>query len=140
MKKIYSIVMLSFFLNVSTIYADEFFMRCGKAKYKYVQDSGGDKVFYKHPKGTKNKYIEWCKDVPNIAMGQVSVEGRKSIIKEKRAICITPKTIYIKDGIKTERTNGISVSDFTNLTRHVEFYHIKTGNKKNVRDFKCKKK
>ena len=66
--------------------------------------------------------------------------GIKSIIKEKRAICITPKTIYIKDGIKTERTNGISVSDFTNLTRHVEFYHTKTGNKKNVRDLKCKKK
>ena len=39
-----------------------------------------------------------------------------------------------------ERTNSISVNDFVQLTRHYEWYHTKSGDKKNVRDYKCKKR
>ena len=32
----------------------ELFMKCGLSTYKYIKDPAGDKVFYKHKKGTKN--------------------------------------------------------------------------------------
>ena len=38
------------------------------------------------------------------------------------------------------RTNSISVNDYVQLTRHIEWYHSKSGDKKHVKDIKCKKR
>ena len=57
---IYSILVL-FSTNVA---AETLFMKCGESTYKYLTDPSGDKVFWKHPKGTKNKYQEWCQEGP----------------------------------------------------------------------------
>ena len=115
-------------------------MKCGKDTYKYIQDATGDKVLWKHPKGTKNKYVEWCTGKVNKDWGMVSIEGHARIIKNNKATCLAKKVTYVKGGKTTERTNSLSVSDFVNLTRHVEWYHTNTGSKKNVKDLKCKKK
>ena len=133
MKKIfiYSILVL-FSTNVA---AEELFMKCEKNSYKYVVDPAGDKVFWKHPKGTKNKYQEWCIDRPVGA--QVSKEGVTRIVKNKKATCMVKKTVYPENNIIT---NSVSVNDYVNLTRYIEWYHSKSGDKKNVKDIKCKKR
>ena len=133
MKKIfiYSILVL-FSTNVA---AETLFMKCGESTYKYLTDPSGDKVFWKHPKGTKNKYQEWCQEGP--VGKQISKEGWTRIIKDKKATCMVQKTVYPNNNI---RTNSISVNDYVNLTRHIEWYHSKTGEKKHVKDIKCKKR
>ena len=135
-----TIIYLILTLFTTAVAADELFMKCGKDRYKYVEDSAGDKVFWKHPKGTKNKYVEWCDGKVNKDWGMVSREGHVRIIKNNKATCLAKKVTYVRDGKTTERTNSLSVSDFVNLTRHIEWYHTNTGNKKNVKDIKCKKK
>ena len=135
-----TIIYLILTLFTTAVAADELFMKCGKDTYKYIQDATGDKVLWKHPKGTKNKYVEWCTDKVNKDWGMVSIEGHARIIKNNKATCLAKKVTYVRDGKTTERTNSLSVSDFVNLTRHIEWYHTNTGNKKNVKDIKCKKK
>ena len=94
----------------------------------------------KNAKTTKNKYIEWCTNEINKKWGMVSIDGWTKIIKNNKATCLVKKVTYKNDGKTTERTNSVSVNDFVNLTRHAEWYHTNTGNKKNVKDLKCKKK
>ena len=67
----------------------------------------------------------------------LSKEGWVRIIKDNKATCMIKKVTYPNN---IERTNSLSVSDFAQLTRHIEWYHTKSGDKKNVRDFKCKKR
>jgi hypothetical protein len=136
-----TIIYLILTLFTTAVAADELFMKCGPSTYKYIKDPAGDKVFWKNKKGTKNKYEDWCADEQiNKTWGQVSKEGWVRIIKGNKATCIFKKVTFINDGKTTERTNSLSVSDFVNLTRHIEWYHTNTGNKKNVKDIKCKKK
>jgi len=133
-KKTFIYLILTLF--TTAVAAEELFMKCGKTTtYKYVQDPAGDKVFYKNSKGTKNKYKEWCADAPYA--NQIKREGWVRIIKDNKATCLTKKITY-KDN--TERSNGVSVSDFVNLTRHIEWYHTNTGSTKNVKDITCKKR
>ena len=47
-------ILILFSTNVA---AAELIMKCGDYTYKYIEDSAGDRVDYKHPKGTKNKYV-----------------------------------------------------------------------------------
>ena len=133
-----TIIYLILTLFTTAVAADELFMKCGKDTYKYIKDSAGDKVFYKHKKGTKNKYVEWCGK--ELRKGDISIDGWVRIIKNEKASCIIKKVKYKHEGKIYERTNSLSVSDFANLTRHAEWYHTNTGNKKNVKDLKCKKK
>jgi len=135
-----TIIYLILTLFTTAVAADELFMKCGVNTYKYIKDSAGDKVFWKSKKGTKNKYLEWCKDQQTDQFGLISKEGWVRIIKDNKATCMVKKATFKRDGKTTERTNSISVSDFVNLTRHIEWYHTNTGNKKNIKDFKCKKK
>ena len=136
-----TIIYLILTLFTTAVAADELFMKCGPSTYKYIKDSAGDKVLWKNRNATKNKYEEWCADEQiNKTWGQVSKEGWVRIIKGNKATCIFKKVTFINDGKTTERTNSLSVSDFVNLTRHIEWYHTNTGNKKNVKDIKCKKK
>ena len=135
-----TIIYLILTLFTTAVAADELFMKCGPSTYKYIKDPAGDKVFWKHPKSTKNKYREWCKDEQTDQFGLVSKEGWVRIIKDNKATCIFKSVKYKYEGKVLERTNSLSVSDFVNLTRHIEWYHTNTGNKKNVKDFKCKKK
>ena len=133
-------IYLVLILFTTAVTAEELIMRCGKNTYKYIQDPGGDKVLWKNAKATGNKYIEWCTDKPNKKWGLVSVEGWTRIIKDNKATCLIKKATYRNNGKTTERTNSVSVSDFVQLTRHTEWYYTNTGSKKNVKDFKCKKK
>ena len=128
---IYSMLVL-FSTNVA---AAELFMKCGESTYKYISDPSGDKVFWKHPKGTKNKYKEWCSEA--VQGAQISKEGWVRIIKDNKATCIIKKITYPKN---VTRTNSISVNDYVQLTRHMEWYHSKSGDKKHVKDIKCKKR
>ena len=128
---IYSMLVL-FSTNVA---AAELFMKCGESTYKYISDPSGDKVFWKHPKGTKNKYKEWCSEA--VQGAQISKEGWVRIIKDNKATCISKKITYPKN---VTRTNSISVNDYVQLTRHIEWYHSKSGDKKHVKDIKCKKR
>ena len=132
-KKTFIYLMLTLF--TTAVAAEELFMKCGKFSYKYVQDPTEDKVFYKSSRGTKNKYKEWCAETPS--GNQIKREGWVRIIKDNKATCLTKKITY-KDN--TERSNGVSVSDFVNLTRHIEWYHTNSGSKKNVKDITCKKR
>ena len=127
-------------LFTTAVAAEELFMKCDVYGYKYVQDPAGDKVFWKHRKWTKNKYQEFCAEAPtkaDIKNGMLKREGWTRIIKDNKATCLIKKTTY-KNNI--ERTNSVSVSDFVNLTRHLEWYHTNTGSKKNVNDITCKKR
>ena len=126
-------------LFTTAVAAEELFMKCDSAIYKYVQDPAGDLVFLKHPHYTNNKFQEWCKEaLPASASktGLISKEGWARIIKDKKATCIVKK-LFFKDN--TVRSNVVSVYDFVKLTRHSEFYHTNTGSKKNVKDYICKK-
>jgi hypothetical protein len=137
-KKTFIYLMLTLF--TTAVAAEELFMKCGTFSYKYVQDPTGDKVYYKHKKMTKNKYQEFCAEAPtdgDIKYGMLTREGWTRIIKDNKATCLIKKTTY-KNNI--ERTNAASVSDFVNLTRHLEWYHTNTGSKKNVKDITCKKR
>jgi hypothetical protein len=131
---------LTLILFTTCVAAEDFIMKCGDNTYKYVQDPTGDQVFLKHRNYTKNKYEEWCSEgfAPSSSItGLISKEGWVRIIKDKKATCIVKKLSF-RDN--TERTNSVAVYDFVNLTRHAEWYHTNTGSKKNVKDFKCKKK
>ena len=94
-----------------------------------------EQYFLFTPKFTKNKYKEWCKKEPTKPM--LSREGWVRIIKDNKATCMVKKTVFPNN---IERTNSVSVSDFVQLTRHIEWYHTNSGDKKNVRDYKCKKR
>ena len=132
-KKI-SIYLILIFFSTNVV-AQDLIMKCGESTYKYISDPSGDKVLYKHPKGTKNKYKEWCPEVaPKPALSR---EGWVRIIKDNKATCMVKKVKYPNN---IERTNSLSVSDFVQLTRHYEYYHTKAGDKKIVRDYKCKKR
>ena len=120
-------------LFTTAVAAEELFMKCDQAIYKYVQDPAGDKVFYKN-KNTNNKYKEWCDEFKS--KGAISSEGWVRIIKDNKATCMVKKTIYPNN---VERTNVLSVNDFVNLTRHSENYQTNTGSKKNVFKQTCKK-
>ena len=133
-----TIIYLIITLFTTAVAADELFMKCGPSTYKYIKDPAGDKVLWKNKKGTKNKYKEWC--TKELRKGDISVDGWVRIIKNEKASCIVKKVKYKHEGKIYERTNSLSVSDFANLTRHIEWYHTNTGNKKNVKDIKCKKK
>ena len=133
-----TIIYLILTLFTTAVASDELFMKCGPSTYKYIKDPAGDKVFMKNKKGTKNKYKEWC--TKELRKGDISVDGWVRIIKNEKASCIVKKVKYKYEGKIYERTNSLSVSDFANLTRHIEWYHTDTGNKKNVKDIKCKKK
>jgi hypothetical protein len=135
-----TIIYLILTLFTTAVAADELFMKCGKNTYKYLKNSSGDIVLYKNAKTTKNKYIDWCTNDIIKKWGMVSIDGWTRIIKNNKATCLVKKVTYINDGKTTERTNSVSVNDFVNLTRHAEWYHTNTGSKKNVKDFKCKKK
>jgi len=136
-----TIIYLILTLFTTAVAADELFMKCGSNTYKYIKDPAGDKVFFKHRKFTKNKYIEWCSEEKfKERKGFISIDGLVRIIKDNKATCLIKKETYKYEGKILERTNSLSVSDFVNLTRHIEWYHTNTGNKKNVKDFKCKKK
>ena len=134
------IIYLVLTLFTTAVSAEELIMKCGKNTYKYLKNSSGDIVLYKNAKTTKNKYIEWCTNDIIKKWGMVSIDGWTRIIKNNKATCLVKKVTYINDGKTTERTNSVSVNDFVNLTRHAEWYHTNTGSKKNVKDFKCKKK
>ena len=82
---------------------------------------------------------QWTNE-PTKKWGQVSIDGWTRIIKDNKATCLIKKVVSKHNGKTTERTNSVSVSDFVQLTRHTEWYHTNTGSKKNVKDFKCKKK
>ena len=129
------IIYLSLLFFSTTVVAEELFMQCGESRYKYVMDPNGDKVFWKHKKGTKNKYQEWCQETP--VGKQISKEGWTRIIKDKKAICMSKKVTYPNN---IEVTNSISVNDYVKLTRQLEWYHTKTGDKKNTKTVKCKKR
>ena len=136
-----TIIYLMLTLFTTAVAADELFMKCGPDTYKYIKDSAGDKVFWKNRKYTKNKYIEWCSEETfKESKGFISLDGLVRIIKDNKATCLFKKQTYKYEGKIYERTNSLSVSDFVNLTRHIEWYHTNTGNKKNVKDIKCKKK
>ena len=135
-----TIIYLILTLFTTAVAADELIMKCGKNTYKYLKNSSGDIVLYKNAKTTKNKYIEWCTNDIIKKWGMVSIDGWTRIIKNNKATCLVKKVTYKNDGKTTERTNSVSVNDFVNLTRHAEWYHTNTGSKKNVKDFKCKKK
>ena len=132
-KKILIYSMLALFST--NVAAAELFMKCGENTYKYISDPSGDSVMWKHPKSTRNKYKEWCKEEATKPM--LTREGWVRIIKDNKATCMVKKTLYPKN---IERTNSVSVSDFVQLTRHIEWYHTNSGDKKNVRDYKCKKR
>ena len=119
-------------LFTTAVAAEELFMMCHGFTYKYVQNPAGDKFFMKN-KSTNNKYVEWCTEAPQGA--QIAKEGWVRIVKDNKATCISKKITYPN----SKMTNTVSVSDFINLTRHVEWYQIKTGSKKNVKDVTCKK-
>ena len=129
-----SIYLILIFFSTNVV-AQDLIMKCGENTYKYISDPSGDKVLVKHPKFTKNKYKEWCAEVaPKPALSR---EGWVRIIKDNKATCMVKKVKYPNN---IERTNSLSVSDFVQLTRHYEFYHTKAGDKKIVRDYKCKKR
>ena len=128
-------IYLILILFSTNVVAQDLIMKCGEYTYKYISDPSGDKVLFKHPKGTKNKYKEWCKK--EATKPALSREGWVRIIKDNKATCMVKKTVYPNN---IERTNSVSVSDFAQLTRHIEWYHTKSGDKKNVRDYKCKKR
>ena len=132
------IIYLVLTLFTTAVSAEELIMRCGKNTYKYLKTGSADNVLYKNAKFTKNKYKQWCSDI--IPKNGVSIEGVVKIIKNNKATCLVKKYEYKYQGKVLERTNSVSVNDFINLTRHAEWYHTNTGSKKNVKDFKCKKK
>ena len=132
-KKI-SIYLILIFFSTNVV-AQDLIMKCGESTYKYISDPSGDKVLYKHPKGTKNKYKEWCREEATKPM--LSREGWTRIIKDNKATCMVKRSVFPNN---IERTNSISVNDFVQLTRHYEWYHTNSGDKKNVRDYKCKKR
>ena len=138
LKKIFIYLILNFF--TFSVSAEDLIMKCGKNTYKYIQDPSGDKVVWKHPQATANKYKEWCTNEPNKKWGLVSIDGWTRIIKDNKATCLIKKATFKKDGKTTIRSNSVSVSDFINLTRYTEWYHTNTGNKKNIKEFKCKKR
>ena len=138
-KKLFVYLVLTLF--TTAVSAEELIMRCGKNTYKYLKTGSADNVLYKNAKFTKNKYKQWCPDIiPKTDKYGVSIEGVVKIIKNNKATCLVKKYKYKYQGKVLERTNSVSVNDFTNLTRHTEWYHTNTGSKKNVKDFKCKKK
>ena len=132
-KKTFIYLMLTLF--TTAVAAEELFMKCGQTTYKYVQDPAGDKVFWKNPKGTKNKYKEWCTEA--VQGKQISKVGWTRIVKDNKATCLSKKITYPNN---IERTNSVSVNDYVNLTRHIEWYHTNTGSTKNVKDITCKKR
>ena len=71
-------ILILFSTNVA---AAELIMKCGEYTYKYIEDSAGDRVDYKHPKGTKNKYKEWCPEKRDM---DISREGYSRIIKNHK--------------------------------------------------------
>ena len=81
-KKI-SIYLILIFFSTNVV-AQDLIMKCGEYTYKYISDPSGDKVLYKHPKGTKNKYKEWCKK--EATKPALSREGWVRIIKDNKAI------------------------------------------------------
>jgi hypothetical protein len=128
-------IYLTLVLFTTCVAAEDFIMKCGDNTYKYIKDPTGDQVFVKHP-WSNNEYVEFCtKEI--IADDIISIEGWVRIIKDKKATCILKKLSF-RDN--SEMTNNISIIDFMNLTRHHEFYHTKTGSKKNVNDYVCKKR
>ena len=138
-KKIFTCLILTLF--TTTALAEELFMQCEVFYYKYVQDPSGDKVFWRHPIDTENKYEEWCAQVPTKTenkIGMLSKEGWARIIKDNRATCLTKKINYHNTADVV--TNSVSVSDFVKLTRHIEWYSTSTGSKKNIRDLTCEKR
>ena len=96
---------------------------------------GAPKIAFVPCLNVRRSQKEWCKKEPTKPM--LSREGWVRIIKDNKATCMVKKTKYPNN---IERTNSISVSDFSQLTRHIEWYHTKTGDKKHVRDYKCKKR
>jgi len=136
-KKIFTYLMLTLF--TTAVAAEELVMMCDKTIFKYVQDPAGDKVFWKDEKWTKNKYEEWCTEAPtksDIENGMLESEGWTRIIKDNKATCLFKKITWSNP---TEvMTNSVSVTDFVNFTRHVEYYVTSTGSKKNVYDITCK--
>ena len=126
-------------LFTTAVAAEEIVMKCDEHTYKYIQDPARDKVFWKHKKWTKNKYEEWCSEAPtksDIENGMLSSEGWTRIIKDNKATCLIKKSTWSNP---TEvMTNSVSVTDFVNFTRHVEYYVTSTGSKKNVYDITCK--
>ena len=127
-------ILILFSTNVA---AAELIMKCGDYTYKYIEDSAGDRVDYKHPKGTKNKYKEWCAEKRD---NVISREGYSRIIKDHKATCLVGKMVYKYKGKTMTRSNSVSVSNFDTLIRTTELYHSNTGSKKNTKDFKCKKR
>ena len=81
-------ILILFSTNVA---AAELIMKCGDYTYKYIEDSAGDRVDYKHPKGTKNKYKEWCPEKRDM---DISREGYSRIIKNHKATCLVGKVVY----------------------------------------------
>ena len=127
-------ILILFSTNVA---AAELIMKCGEYTYKYIEDSAGDRVDYKHRQGTKNKYIEWCSKKRD---GDISLAGYSRIIKDHKATCLIGKVVYKYKGKTMTRSNSVSVSNFDTLTRTAEWYHSNTGSKKNTIDSKCKKR
>ena len=127
-------------LFTTAVAAEELVMNCDEYIYKYIQDPAGDKIIWKHKKWTKNKYEEWCSEAPtksDIENGMLSSEGWTRIIKDNKATCLIKKSTWSNP---TEvMTNSVSVNDFVNFTRYVEYYVTSTGSKKNVLDITCKK-
>ena len=130
-KQFFTYIFLIFF--TTGVVAEELFMKCGKAKYKYVPDPSGDMMFAKS-KHSKNKYVEWCQ--PGKSPGEKLVEGYSRIIKNSKGICMVAKVVY-EDGY--EITSNTSVTDFVALTRTREFFDNK-NTEKIKESFKCKKK
>ena len=53
-KKI-SIYFILIFFSTNVV-AQDLIMKCGENTYKYISDPSGDKVMWKHPKGTKKSW------------------------------------------------------------------------------------
>ena len=138
-KKTFICLMLTLF--TTTVVAEELFMKCGVFYYKYAQETSGDKVFWRHPEATGNKYEEWCAQIPSKTenkIGMLVKEGWVRIVKDNKATCLTKKVTY--HNTADVRTNSVSVSDFVKLTRYIEWYSTSTGSKKNVKNITCEKR
>ena len=129
-KQLFTYIFLIFF--TTSVVAEELFMKCGKATYKYVSEPSGDIIFVK-TKRTKNKYSKWCS--PGMH-GAKLVEGHSRIIKNSKGICMVAKVVY-ENGY--EITSSTSVTDFVTLTRTIEGFHNKETEKRK-KSLKCKKK
>ena len=119
-KKI-SIYLILIFFSTNLV-AQDLIMKCGEHTYKYISDPSGDKVLYKILKELKISTKNGAKNQQNQCwVEKVGLELLK-IIKDMYG----QRTKYPNN---IERTNSVS-GDFIKLTRHIEWYHTKSGDKK----------